>query len=45
MSAQQKEMLKATIFNLSDCNIELFAALASLSDEELEQILNDLLKK
>ena len=45
MSEQNRNMLKSTIFNMSDGNIELFAALAALTDEQLEQVLNDLLKK
>lgn len=42
MSAQQKETLKATIFNLSDGDAALYAALASMTDEQLEQVLTDI---
>ena len=42
MSAQNRETLKATIYNLSCGDTELFAALASLTDSELEQILTEI---
>lgn len=45
MSAQQKEVLKATIYNLSDGDAALYAALASMTDSELEQILTDICSK
>ena len=45
MSAQQKEVLKATIYNLSDGDVALYAALASMTDSELEQILTDICSK
>lgn len=45
MSQQNRETLKATIYNLSCGDAELFAALASLTDEQLEQILTDICSK
>lgn len=45
MSQQNRETLKATIYNLSDGNTELYTALASLTDEQLEQILTDICSK
>ena len=47
MSAQQRELLKRTIYNLGgadDCNAtDLYAALAACTDAELEDILNSIL--
>jgi len=45
MSAQQREVLKSTIYNMGCGDAELFAALASLTDEQLEQILTDICSK
>lgn len=42
MSAQQKEVLKATIYNLSDGDAALYAALASMTDEQIEQVLTEI---
>ena len=42
MSAQNRETLKATIYNLSDGDAELYTALASLTDSELEQVLTEI---
>ena len=42
MSQQNRETLKSTIYNLSDGDAELFTALASLTDEQLEQILTEI---
>ncbi len=46
MSQKQRETLRATIYNLGGTgDSDLFSALATLTDEELEEALNDLLKK
>ena len=46
MSAQNRELLRATIYNLSsDAGQELFDALAALSDEELENELNTIMSR
>ena len=45
MSAQQKEVLKATIYNLSDGDAALYDALASMTDSELEQVLTEICSK
>lgn len=42
MSAQNRETLKATIYNLSDGDAALYTALASLTDSELEQVLTEI---
>ena len=42
MSAQQKEVLKATIYNLGCGDADLFASLATMTDEQLEQILTEI---
>ena len=46
MSAQNRETLKATIYNMtSDAGPELFEELAALADEELETILNEIMRR
>ena len=46
MSAQNRELLKATIYNMTtDAGPELFDALAALSDEELENELNSIISR
>ena len=45
MSAQQKEVLQATIYKMSDVTPETLETLSRLSDEELEILLTDLLRK
>ena len=45
MSAQNKQLLIATINNLSDGSLEMFRELATLTDSELESILNEILQK
>ena len=46
MSAQNRATLAATIYNMqSDAGAELFEELAALSDEELENILNEIMRR
>jgi len=45
MSEQNRNTLKSTIYNLSDGDAALYAALASMTDEQLEQILTDICSK
>ena len=45
MSAQNRECLEATIYNLDTGNLDLFEELANMPDEDLERILNEILKK
>lgn len=45
MSQQNRECLRSTIYNLETGNNDLFEALAAMSDEELETILNDIITK
>ena len=42
MSQQNRETLKSTIYNLSDGDAALYAALASMTDSELEQVLTEI---
>ena len=42
MSAQNRETLKATIYNLSCGDAALYAALASMTDEQIEQVLTEI---
>lgn len=42
MSAQQREVLKSTIYNMGCGDAELYAVLASLTDSELEQLLTEI---
>ena len=45
MSQQNRECLKRTIYNLESGSESLFEALASMTDEELEEVLNDIITK
>ena len=45
MSAEDRELLRATIYNLASGNEELFFTLSSMTDEEIENTLNDILRK
>lgn len=46
MSAQNMATLAATIYNMqSDVGAELFEELAALTDEELETILNEIMRR
>ena len=45
MSAKNRELLKATIYNLESGNEELFFALSSMTDQEIETTLNEILRK
>lgn len=42
MSQQNRETLKSTIYNLSDGDAALYAALASMTDEQIEQVLTEI---
>ena len=45
MSQQNRETLKSTIYNLSDGDAALYAALASMTDEQIEQVLTEICSK
>ena len=45
MSAENRELLRATIYNLEKGSPELYTALAALTDSELEDVLNTILKR
>ena len=46
MSQQNRNTLQATIYNMqSDAGPELFEELAALSDEELENVLNEIMRR
>ena len=42
MSEQNRNTLKSTIYNLSDGDAALYAALASMTAEQIEQVLTEI---
>lgn len=45
MSKQNKELLAATIYNLSDGTQELYKAISDLTEKELEEVLNQITRR
>lgn len=44
MSYENRQLLAATIYNLSSGSADLFRELGKLTDDQLETVLNEILK-
>ena len=45
MSTQNREMLKATIYNLASGSEDLYRELAMMTDRQLEEVINEILQR